>query len=520
MSSSSCILISPFLTFIIDFITALRKRWKEINIQCKLEICYATYGHPSLPNAYEVSKVCQDKVDLLWFRDRLHYKKVENLNQIFGEGAGLPERKWDPCPGENKQLKIRYRMLGQHAMCQLDVLPNGQLSSNFMLIAPKERYLIINRATYGHPKGLSPQGRMSIDITEVVQGLVDAGMAGGSYLTLSHMTPIKRIFGDPCPGYPKDLRINFEICGRNGVEIQDEIRGNLIKRLHIEYAPTIKPLIFVSAATYGISPSGRRQRMDDIRKLLKKIDGIEHRKMNGHMPNAEELDVQRQKDQLKKDFIDLRDAEISFVDIRDKLQRLCDAGGPLLELHADRFDCNAAFGNPAPGKPKILEISVESPGHDAERETDSEEMTSSGHPRNFITNKSAKFCVAVQEIKDEGLGGTAKGKLRETVRFSTDLSAPVIHITRATYGILDDPLRVIDCSLEVQSMVKGRMLHIGTEVNLTKAFSKDPCPGMRKQLRVEYVTRGFIGQVRVREKDDVFITNVELGYPPVPMADL
>jgi hypothetical protein len=434
---------------------------------------------------------------------------------------GLPESKWDPCPGQNKQLKVRYRMLGMHAMLQLDVMPNGLLTQNFMLIAPRSRYLLINRAQYGHPKGLSPQGRMSVDVTEVVQGIVDSGMAGGSYLTLSYMRPVKPIFGDPCPGYPKDLRIQFEVCGRSGELINDEMRGKLVKRVHIEFSPTIKPLIFVQSATYGITPSGRRTRMDEIRKILKKIEAIEHRKANGQHPDQEDIKLLYQKELMITDFALLRDAEVGFVDIRDKVQRLADQGGNILEWHKDRFDANAAFGNPQPGRPKLLEVSLESPGHDAERETDSQEMTASGHPRNFITNKSGKFCIAVSDI--EGRGHSSKlafGKLRESLVFKTDQAAPTIFITRATYGILRDPQRVVDVTLEVQNLVKGKMLHIGTEVDLNEEFSKDPCPGMRKQLRICYVTRGYLGAVRVREQNDLFITNIELGYPPVAEADL
>ena len=320
----------------------LREVWAERPQACKLEICYATYGHPSLPIAYEVTKAVQSRVDEIWYRDRLQYKKIEDLNKLFGKSAGLPESKWDPCPGQNKQLKVRYRLIGMHAQLQLDVMPNGLLTQNFMLIAPKTRYLIINRATYGHPKGLSPQGRMSVDVTEVVQGIVDSGMSGGSYLTLSYMRPVKPIFGDPCPGYPKDLRVNFEVCGRSGEIVNDEIRGHLIQRVHLEFSPTIKPLIFVLSATYGITPTGRKTRMDEIRRLLKKIDGIDHRKMNGAMPNRDELKLLFERDELKADFEMLRDAEVGFVDIRDKLQRLAD-GRTLLHLCIEARNEEAAL---------------------------------------------------------------------------------------------------------------------------------------------------------------------------------
>ena len=79
-------------------------------------------------------------------------------------------------------------------------------------------------------------------------------------------------------------------------------------------------------------------------------------------------------------------------------------------------------------------------------------------------------------------------KKRDKYGFTASLTLPlfsfltVVHISRATYGILDDSSRVVDVTLEVQSMVEGRKLHIGTDVDLTKAFSKDPCPGMRKKF--------------------------------------
>jgi len=501
--------------------SVLRDAWKDRPVTCDLEICYASYGHPIMPLAYEVTKAVQQRVDLIWFKDRLQYRKTENLSEMFGKIMGLPQERWDPSPGQNKQLKVRYRMKGMHAMLQLDVMPDGLLTQNFMLIAPKTRMLIIEQATYGHPKGLSPQGRMSTDVKEVVQGIVDAGMAGGNYLTLSYMRPVKPIFGDPCPGYPKDLRIHFEICGRSGELINDEIRGHLIKRMHLEFSPTIKPLIFVMSATYGITPTGRKTRMLEIRTLRKRIEAIEHRQSNGQAPSRDDLQLLYKKAELQSDFELLRDAEVGFVDIRDKVQRLADMGGHILEFHKDRFDVNAAFGNPQPGRPKLLEISLESPGHDSERETGSAEMTSSGHPRNFITNKSSKYCIAVKDILGKGHSANLPfGQLKETLCFKTDQVAPTIHITRATYGILSDPLRVVDVTLEVQSMVKGKILHIGPEVDLVKVFSKDPCPGMRKQLRVCYVTRGFVGTVRVPEKNDLFITNIDLGYPPVAEADL
>jgi len=140
-------------------------------------------------------------------------------------------------------------------------------------------------------------------------------------------------------------------------------------------------------------------------------------------------------------------------------------------------------------------------------------MTKSGHPRNFITNKSARIAIVCKDRED------GKGYMNESLIFRTDLAAPVISISRATYGFLKDPRFVVDVTLEVQAQVVDRKLRIPTDMPLDKIFVKDPCPGIRKQLKVEYVTRGFIGAVRVREVNDGWISNVELGYPPVPLED-
>lgn len=35
-------------------------------------------------------------------------------------------------------------------------------------------------------------------------------------LRVSSMTPLQRLFGDPCPGYTKDLRIKYEVAGTTG----------------------------------------------------------------------------------------------------------------------------------------------------------------------------------------------------------------------------------------------------------------------------------------------------------------
>lgn len=60
-------------------------------------------------------------------------------------------------------------------------------------------------------------------------------------------TLLTPIFGDPCPGYMKELRIQYEICGVKGSVTVFEVRGFLRKKLIIQSSPTIKPLIFAGS---------------------------------------------------------------------------------------------------------------------------------------------------------------------------------------------------------------------------------------------------------------------------------
>jgi hypothetical protein len=108
-----------------------------------------------------------------------------------------------------------------------------------------------------------------------VQGLID--LQGGSFLCIPSDTPILQLFGDPCPGYPKDLRINFEIVGKNGSVKTSEVRGFLKKKIFIKQSPTIKPLLLVNSAFYGVTATSKKFQLDFLNKQIAKILIIEHK---------------------------------------------------------------------------------------------------------------------------------------------------------------------------------------------------------------------------------------------------
>ena len=90
--------------------------------------------------------------------DRLYIRSTVDLCKLFYNGV-------DPLPGQQKQLRIRYRMNGIHGYICIDSTITNRFPTGLFLICPIVRYLTIVSCTYGHPKGRSPTGRMSYDVS-------------------------------------------------------------------------------------------------------------------------------------------------------------------------------------------------------------------------------------------------------------------------------------------------------------------------------------------------------------------
>lgn len=457
----------------------LRKRFENVKPIHPLEILFATYGDPRDPmSARDVTTALHNMaLDSYWMHDRLIIKSSFKLDVIFGFDPAP-----GPAPGQVKQLRIRYRMQSTGIQASigsltctygnliLGVLPENKLPSMVVLKRPDARYLHIRKATWGHPKGKSSDGRMSIDVTEIVQGFVD--LLGGSYLDISALTPLNTLFSDPCPGYLKDLCVEYDISGRARNTVREECRGHLKKRIFIEESPTVAPLLFITQATYGVTPIGRKERLMTIEKELQAIQIIKHRLEMGMQMQPEDVKTLSQEANIREERDVFRSVACNFVDVRAKLQRLADSGITSLHLNKDSFDPNAVFGNPTKGVKKILEVSITCSGHDSERYTDSKEMTESGYSRNFITSKSNRYLIVVN---DDPI--TGNGVMRESLDFATHYTSPVILITNAAYGDFSDMKKVIDVTPDIQRLVTGGILCIERTFNLNSYFQQDPCPG-------------------------------------------
>lgn len=150
-------------------------------------------------------------------------------------------------------------------------------------------------------------------------------------------------------GYSKDLRIQYEVRSRGGSVNYAEVRGHLRKRIYISASPTVAPIIYVQTATYGITPTARRDHLDSIQKKLKKIAFMEHRIREGFRVPAEDMKLFKTKKALVEERELFNNLPTNFVDISVKMQILADKGGIKLFLDKDSFDPNAVFGNTSPG---------------------------------------------------------------------------------------------------------------------------------------------------------------------------
>lgn len=150
---------------------------------------------------------------------------------------------------------------------------------SWRLFCPTRRDLTILRGSYGHPKGRTTTGRMSYDIREQLQGIVDLNR--GSFLYIGAMQPIERQFGDPCVGYVKDLQVEFDIDGRIGYCEVGECQNRLKKAIRIQTSPSVSPMILVNVANYGLTENTIKDRLKYLESSIAKIDILIHRRTVG-----------------------------------------------------------------------------------------------------------------------------------------------------------------------------------------------------------------------------------------------
>ena len=109
------------------------------------------------------------------------------------------------------------------------------------------------------------------------------------------------------------------------------IRGHLSERVHVEGSAVVAPLIFVSSATYGITPKGRKEKLNMISCDINKIALLEHRIGEAKMRpgfdaklTLEEKELLGRKQALLEERDDFTNMPSAFLDVTMKLQHLVD----------------------------------------------------------------------------------------------------------------------------------------------------------------------------------------------------
>lgn len=483
----------------------LRKRVANTVQNPKLEVLIASYGDISdASKAFDVTEICRKIVNDSEDKDRLCIRKACKLEELFGR---------DPSPGNPKHLRVRYRINRKHGFLSLKVQPDNHLNKPLVFVSPAERLLTIISGTYGHPAGLSKSGRMEYDITENLQGIAD--LNGGSYFVINTNETLSDLFSDPCVGYVKDVKIYYDISGRMCTKIFPEAREGRLKRDCVVVADAVvAPMVQVESASYGITEKGKREYIHSLAKKISLCDAIEHRRKIGMPAKADEVALLRSKPKLLEQLKLMQATSPVSTDIRDKLQEYADSqGGLALVLKKETFDPNREFGNISPNCAKLIEATVFCQGHDCNAMTSSDEITIFGFPKNVLMQQ--RMHMTVQVLDDED----GKGVLTTDFEVRSSPSMPLLQIERALYESVTDRKKSADITPQLQAFVKGRTLFISKTANLNMMFG-DPCPGVRKQLAVFYVVRGYKGCVRVRERDNKLMAKIELGYPPTPPPDV
>ncbi|CAK4624123.1 hypothetical protein LEN26_018729 [Aphanomyces euteiches] len=214
----------------------------------KVWINRAIYGHrhsttPGL--VFDVTERLTGRTDCNGGGDFMSLGVNDDLEQLFGE----------PCAGMTKTLTVEYEIIGRSGQARQYEL-NGHLREDIVLanlpvVGPA---VFLHRAEYGWSSKdlelkitdlkaklkLSEQkqqleeelnGFLAIqtapqtykDVLAVLQSRIDQFHVPGSTLSLSPDENLNDLFGDPCPGLPRLLAMEYSLLGYGESRTDDEI---------------------------------------------------------------------------------------------------------------------------------------------------------------------------------------------------------------------------------------------------------------------------------------------------------
>lgn len=137
---------------------------------------------------------------------------------------------------------------------------------------------------------------------------------------------------------------------------------------------------------------------------------------------------------------------------------------------------------------------------------DSREITTTGYLRNFITRRCGRVRTSV----------TVEGAFDSPISVVAQPVLPALNISRASFGHPTDLHKLFDVTDGIGILCirqGGNTLKVPRSFDLVKAFG-EPCPGVRKMLKVNYDIRGMAGRLNFAEKNGKVAGRIQLGYPP------
>ncbi|ETW00263.1 hypothetical protein H310_07649 [Aphanomyces invadans] len=187
----------------------------------KLWINRATYGHrhsntPGL--VFDVAERLTGLADLNG-GDFVSVAATTNLTQLFGE----------PCEAMAKTLTVDYEIIGRTGQAR-QYEQDGRLVDDIVIqhlpvVGPG---IVIERADYGwlpHDLDLkltdvAAQAKLTASF---LQARIDRAQVPGSCLSIHTDENLNALFGDPCPGLPRLLVVEYSLLGYGETGSDDEI---------------------------------------------------------------------------------------------------------------------------------------------------------------------------------------------------------------------------------------------------------------------------------------------------------
>jgi len=399
--------------------------------------------------------------------EKLHIRKRIDLVELLLHGV-------DPVPQEIKYLRIRYCLQGIIGELCLVLDSNFSLEEDLVLqkgINTNSRLTIV-ASEYGHPHDLMRR----FDVKEKIQGMVDM-LGDGKFVKINSGIDLSQLFGEPCEGVNKVLKVKYIIDALYARIEATEARGWLLEPIHL-LAPSVTPSVTITFATFSPKSSVGR-------KVTEKGNA------KSRLLNYQHYDNKRRA--AKTSIRCLDDATII---VTGAIRKLVDnRGGDMLVLESGQ-DVSSILRKELKKDPTFY--------HKYRGNT---EML-----LHIEYRANNKLCEAKLT--------TDKDFILENGVYSDNRPVEAtIEIDAAVYGHPTDTSMQFNVQEILSTLVKnsgGLRLDIDTQVDLNELFEGDPCYPFQvnKVLQISYHFKKLSGQTFATiNPDGKMAQSIKIGWP-------